>query len=512
MDAKKLEREMALAIANSAIGECPEIRRRANLKVPDIDRDTRLDETTTGHVKSFPPYKRNHKGTGLRLSWPNAGDGRRAVVAKLPSRTSQYASSHDNNGPYSSDARIAHVSYADVEMHYNIANPVANESAQPILHIPLTWNPIKLEVGDTSLFHYFQYTASQSLAVFGHDPVDLGNLLIRISLASETTSAVAALQSLLALSSLHRHDVHSQAVELKISALKSLAAAAGSHFGITEAAQHVAAGMLLCSFEVHQASCTSGQWLWYLSGVKNLVKTTGLDKYPQDSDLAMLLDWVYYFDVLARFTLQHWNRDTTENKSAVLNIRAEASQAAPPALTIVELLSEVCDAVSTRPPAGSSVEDVNDYKSFLKILDWRIRSISIKSTADDSADALLITELYQLAMLVYLNRATENVLNQTSRTQQHIDRAFTIFSQLDSCVRQFPIFVLGCEARRDDQRAVVLELISRSEKLESSRSFNHVKILMQAIWAQDDLANGDINYWDKLSYIISRCSILPTFV
>ncbi|KAK6957465.1 hypothetical protein Daesc_000251 [Daldinia eschscholtzii] len=484
MDAKKLEREMALAITNSAIGECPEIRRRANLKVPDLDRDTRLDETTTGHVKSFSPYKRNHKGTGLRLSWPNAGDGRRAVVAKLSSHTSQYASSHDNNGPCSSDARIAHVSYADVEMHYNIANPVAN----------------------------VQYTASQSLAVFGHDPVDLGNLLIRISLASETTSAVAALQSLLALSSLHRHDVHSQAVELKISALKSLAAAAGSHFGTTEAAQHVAAGMLLCSFEVHQASCTSGQWLWYLSGVKNLIKATGLDKYPQDSDLAMLLDWVYYFDVLARFTLQHWNRDTTENKSAILNIRAEASQAAPPALTIVELLSEVCDAVSTRPPAGSSVEDVNDYKSFLKILDWRIRSIPVKSMVDDNADASLITELYQLAMLVYLHRATENVLNQTSRTQQHIDRAFTIFSQLDSCVRQFPIFVLGCEARRDDQRAVVLELISRSEKLESSRSFNHVKILMQAIWAQDDLANGDINYWDKLSYIISRCSILPTFV
>ncbi|KAI1660861.1 fungal-specific transcription factor domain-containing protein [Daldinia decipiens] len=499
MNAKKMEREMALAIANSAIGECPELK-----------KVTLLHETTAAHVKQFP-QKRNSKGSGLQLSWPNSSDGRRAVVGKSPSHTPPYASPQ-NDGPHSSDARIAHVSYTDFEMHYRIANPVANGSIQPILHIPLAWNPLKLEAGDTSLFQYFQYTASQSLAIFSHDPLDLGNLLIRIALSSDTTSSLAVLQSLLALSSLHRHHVHSQAVELKISALKSLSATEINQLSTTEAAQHVAAGMLLCSFEIHQASCTSGQWVWYLSGVKNIIKTAGLDKYPQDSDLALLLDWVYYYDVLARFTLQHWNRENTENTSAVSSVRAEASQTAPPALATIKLLSEVCDAVSTRPPTKMSAENVNDYRDFLKILDWRIRSIPVEVTVNHSADTPLIMELYQLALLVYLNRASENLLNQTIGTQRHIDRAFAIFSQLGSCVRQFPVFILGCEARRDDQRTAVLDLISRSEKEDSSRSFNHVNILMQAIWAQDDLANGDINYWNKLSYIISRCSILPIFV
>lgn len=78
----------------------------------------------------------------------------------------------------------------------------------------------------------------------------LGNLLVRMALTSDTASSRAVLQSLLALSSLHRHDVHSQAVELKISAIKSLAAVTGSHIDTAEAMQHVAAGMLLCSFEV----------------------------------------------------------------------------------------------------------------------------------------------------------------------------------------------------------------------------------------------------------------------
>ncbi|KAI0844099.1 fungal-specific transcription factor domain-containing protein [Daldinia vernicosa] len=510
MNAKEMEREVALAIANSAISECPELKKRANSMMLNIDRDTHLHDTTVAHVKQFP-QKRDSKGPGLQLSWPKSSDGRRAVVGKPPSHTPPYMSSQ-SDGPHSSDARIAHVSYTDFEMHYHITNPVANGTVQPILHIPLTWNPLKLDVGDTSLLQYFQYTASRSLAIFGHDPIDLGNLLIRIALASDTTSALAVLQSLLALSSLHRHDVHSQAVELKISALKSLSAAAGNQLGTTEAVQHVAAGMLLCSFEIHQASCTSGQWVWYLSGVKNIIKTASLDKYPQDSNLTLLLDWVYYYDVLARFTLRHWSRETTKNISATSSVRAKASQVGPPALAAIELLSEVCDAVSTRPPARTSAENADDYKSFLKILDWRIRSMPVDVTVNNIPTDPLIMELYQLAMLVYLNRASENLLNQTIETQRRIDRAFTIFSRLGSCVRQFPIFILGCEARRDDQRTAVLDLISRSENEEASRSFNHVKILMQAIWAQDDLATGDINYWDKLSYIISHCSILPMFV
>lgn len=121
-------------------------------------------------------------------------------------------------------------------------------------------------------------------------------------------------------------------------------------------------------------------------------------------------------------------------------------------------------------------------------------------------------ELYRLAMLVYLNRASGNLLNQSHKTQQAIDKAFSIFSALDSCGRQFPIFILGCEARSDDQRAVVLDLMSRTERKVSSRSYNYARLLLQATWAQDDLGNGNTDYWDKLSYVISCCRIMPPFV
>ncbi|KAL2133151.1 hypothetical protein VTI74DRAFT_2812 [Chaetomium olivicolor] len=139
---------------------------------------------------------------------------------------------------------------------------------------------------------------------------------MRIALAKNTASATALFRGILALSSLHRHGVHSQAIRLKISAIKALAAASGNPMDAIEAMQHVAAGMLLCSFEIHQASCTSGDWTRYLCGAKHVIHAANLDELPHDADLAALLDWVYYQDVLARFSVRHWHRDANGKRSA----------------------------------------------------------------------------------------------------------------------------------------------------------------------------------------------------
>lgn len=75
---------------------------------------------------------------------------------------------------------------------------------------------------------------------------------MRAARSNNSSSGTAVLQSLLALSSLHRYGVQSQAIELKISSLNALAAASNSKssLGLAEVIQHVATGMLLCSFEV----------------------------------------------------------------------------------------------------------------------------------------------------------------------------------------------------------------------------------------------------------------------
>jgi hypothetical protein len=184
---------------------------------------------------------------------------------------------------------------------------------------------------------------------------------------------------------------------------------------------------------------------------------------------------------------------------------------------MLDLLSQVCDAVSSNAILPETSDNVNDYKGFLRVMDWRIRSLPIPkvtdSNGDISDDATLVMQLYQLATLVYLNRSSEGLIDQPTRMQQHIDEAFAIFPRLSYCKQQFPIHIIGCEARTDQQRAIILDVISRTEKMNSSRSFFYCKSILQAFWAQDDLAYGNnISYRDKLTSVMQLCKIVPTFI
>ncbi|KAJ5379882.1 uncharacterized protein N7496_002310 [Penicillium cataractarum] len=351
-------------------------------------------------------------------------------------------------------------------------------------------------------------------------------MLIRMAVVNNTPSSAAVLRSLLAVASLHRSGLQTQAAELKIAALKALGAASNREIETMETLQHVAAGMLLCSFEIYQSSCTSGQWRSYIIGVKSVINASSGKKLARDSDFNVLLDWVYYHDVLSRFSLTHWHPPAIESTLMDLDEPVDiplqpvdthepriemAHSNQSPFNTILKLLAEVCNLVAARPSQMIPFKEFDDFKSYLKVLAWRIRSISISNTIVNEYPGMATTvELFQLAALVYLNRAFGHIIG--SETEQRIERGFDILSRMTSCERQFPLLILSCEAWTDADRCTVLDLISRTEKRDSSRSLCLTKKLIQAVWIQDDLSQGQIEYTEKLSAIMSCCTILPTFV
>ncbi|KAL9622083.1 MAG: hypothetical protein Q9160_003582 [Pyrenula sp. 1 TL-2023] len=219
-------------------------------------------------------------------------------------------------------------------------------------------------------------------------------------------------------------------------------------------------------------------------------------------DLACLLDWVYYNDVMARFSLRHWIGKDPMIMTTPPSVLPEASHSAPSTSGILGRLSEIYESV---PEDMTATEASSDRREYLKILDWRIRSTP-KANAMDEA--------FELTTLIYLNRIASPFLDQALKTQQRIDKAFAVMSQLHSCEWQFPMFILGCEARTDHQRAIILDLISRTDSTVALRSFKNVKLLLEAIWVQDDLVDGqarDLSYWSRLSFTMSRCDHLPCF-
>lgn len=72
-----------------------------------------------------------------------------------------------------------------------------------------------------------------------------------MALTDDSGPGLALLYALLAFSSLHRSGLNQQAVQLKIAALHSLSASAKEEpLTSVEAAQHLAASMLLGAFDV----------------------------------------------------------------------------------------------------------------------------------------------------------------------------------------------------------------------------------------------------------------------
>lgn len=80
-----------------------------------------------------------------------------------------------------------------------------------------------------------------------------------MALAQNAVSGLALFYALLAFSSLHRYGINEHAVQLKIQALQSLSASVTDEpLSMAQAAQHVAASMLLGSFEVSSENV----WSW----------------------------------------------------------------------------------------------------------------------------------------------------------------------------------------------------------------------------------------------------------
>lgn len=121
-------------------------------------------------------------------------------------------------------------------------------------------------------------------------------------------------------------------------------------------------------------------------------------------------------------------------------------------------------------------------------------------------------ELCKLAALVYLERATGGFSEKKSKASQRIERAFSIFSRLEACERQFPLLIFACEAHSDEQRITILDLIARTRKNSPVRNLDFIKSMIRSIWIQNDVADQEIGYVDKLSVILSTSEGFPTFV
>lgn len=138
----------------------------------------------------------------------------------------------------------------------------------------------------------------------------------------------------------------------------------------------------------------------------------------------------------------------------------------------------------------------------------------ISDTMSGLSTAWMVTmEIFKIASLIYLNRASRNFSGTTPQIDAMVERAYVLLGYLETFDPAFPLLIIGCEARTDEQRMRMLDHIGRVMKASSLRDLLGLQDILQQIWVQDDLAVGyELDYLNKLDAIITSYRIMPCFV
>lgn len=276
---------------------------------------------------------------------------------------------------------------------------------------------------------------------------------------------------------------------------------------------------LTLAAQTYHVSETSANWALFLCGTKSIVRDALGEISVQDQDLIALKHWIYYYEVLSRFSLVHWLNEPEiqdichENYSDRIGaLTLESSEDDIVSLgyprTIFEAMSALTDLV-----LHSKAQGKLSHGCQLQIgqIENRLGQVNHSIQGEEgNDDAAKIAHCYHLATRIYLNRI---VLGYNGSEVQH--RRLTneaIFKIADIGIQDvpWPFLIAACEAQTEDQRHSVLEIMLNRHNEPASNSAIVVLRLVKTFWNMTDLdADGFLSYEKKMSAVVSSSPFLP---
>ncbi len=241
-------------------------------------------------------------------------------------------------------------------------------------------------------------------------------------------------------------------------------------------------------------------------------------------DLALVLDWIFYHDTMYKFSIHHWAQRTAQqemikngpkllSKAVFSRLRHIVNPAIGCSLALLENICQIVDIV--RDPADPAFH-APDHLKTLRQLEIRLDSthqhvslvvdeeISPGEDIDGAAprprrlDALEVdARLYHIAAQLYLQRLGRAVGRDAEPIQRLLDEAFGLLATPGRGRRPWVLFVVGVDARNEEERHLVMRSITRPSSRHFARqpplptNLAHVKRLIQAAWTQLDLLSLD---------------------
>lgn len=167
---------------------------------------------------------------------------------------------------------------------------------------------------------------------------------------------------------------------------------------------------------------------------------------------------------------------------------------------------------SIQDPSASSYHSAG-YADSLNLLENKLETLQSPEftgagAVDTPAD---LVELYRLAALIYLERASTRSSGPSVKVQRWLQKAYVILEKQEIHHIPFPLLVLGIESRNDERRKLFLKLVRQAAVRSGSVAMENVHRMLQSVWLQDDLETERVlDYRLKLRAVFSSSEILPS--
>ncbi|KAH6987946.1 fungal-specific transcription factor domain-containing protein [Ilyonectria sp. MPI-CAGE-AT-0026] len=452
-------------------------------------------------------------GYGLKLSWPRDDDRRRFVRKK----------EHYLMAVQSKGLEFINVSAEDIEAAEKQVLAPYSQAVCDMLWF--SHQPQKSIARLDPLLAITPHSPVARLISSSHSADDLYGLLIRLALTDDESPSLAARYAISALSYQHLR-METAAITHQGIAIRALQAAI-EDCDPSRVMQMMAAGMLLSIFET--LNFTLGfdayglSWSIFFCGTKKIASSVTRKHDTCFGDEALMMDWIFYHDVMYKFSIRHWASKNTDQVSLAAQTKVISKavfsperQAVVPTLGCsLELLDLLCHVIDSVLEPHDPIYQSPEHMKKMRSLEIRLRSLEQRHTGisgsdlEEVAHQTNIADLFRLAALTYLYRLAKREAGQSECVLWVLNRAFIVLGQVTYCERPWPLFVIALESRTEEQRAIVLTVLKASLQRQPLGSMALTSHMIHDAWKQQDLCSGEMDPSILYGLIISRNRVPP---
>ncbi|CAG9984370.1 unnamed protein product [Clonostachys byssicola] len=479
--------------AQSGCWTCKSEPRSSSLPPPisliQTERKIGCDKTIP-NCNNCSRTRRKCLGYGLRLTWPGCrnrnGRGRDALTYEPPS---SHATLERRNGTQFISfeemdilASKQHAFGLDLWTKYLVGRPQFTLS----LHSPIVGQ-------DAILLDYYESVISTMVSTtsarngFSHE-------ILPMALSCRDASTSALSNAMLAISAYH-HLGPESAAQYKSDAVSRLSESFSGQDSLTYSHLsdvQLAACLMLAMYSVFDKN--DGSWHIHLHGSSGLIQMSAACQHRNPS--TFLLTWLLYYEVLGNFA--HPSHISSYDVGAVCiqGSKLEGNYIIGHLGCSVEILEIIHEINGLRSRTSRCADNRSSQPSIESRiwLDGRLQALiqrlhpdeNLCTTPAERCRTLITAELYRLATILYLQRVCP-MEGDHARRVGYLDQAFDAYAKLQRVSSPWPLFVVACESRKDEQRLIILEILDEMDRARSIGNISDMRKAIEMYWKQCDL-------------------------